>query len=107
MLKLCADALQDGLKQYGIIGRFGGEEFAAILPRADSEQALAVSEKLRLAIETINVNPDIRLSISIGVATSSSVSSIEPLLIRADKALYEAKSKGRNQVIHADLLALN
>ncbi|MCS6097133.1 GGDEF domain-containing protein [Shewanella baltica] len=107
VLKLCADALQDGLKQYGIIGRFGGEEFAAILPRADSEQALAVSEKLRLAIETINVNPDIRLSISIGVATSSSVSSIEPLLIRADKALYEAKSKGRNQVIHADLLALN
>ena len=60
-----------------------------------------------LAIETINVNPDIRLSISIGVATSSSVSSIEPLLIRADKALYEAKSKGRNQVVHADLLVLN
>lgn len=104
-LKFCAHALQDGVKQQGIIGRLGGEEFAVILPRTDSKQALAVAEKLRFAIETLDVHPDITLSISIGVATSRKISGIEPLLVSADKALYDAKAKGRNRVTHADLLA--
>lgn len=106
-LKLCSHALQDGLKQRGIIGRLGGEEFAVILPRTDSKHALAVAEKLRFAIESINVHPDIKLSISIGVATSSHIPSIEPLLVSADKALYDAKAKGRNRVVHSDFLNKN
>lgn len=107
VLKFCSHTLQDGLKQHGIIGRLGGEEFAVILPRTDSKQALAVAEKLRFAVETINVHPDIRLSISIGVATSSHIANIESLLVSADKALYDAKAKGRNQVIHSELLTEN
>lgn len=87
------------LRQSDMIGRMGGDEFAILLPEADLEGAVTVAEKLRRAIaedRSGNVPP---FTTCIGVATlRADDNSIDDLLRRADRALYQAKSEGRNRV---------
>jgi diguanylate cyclase (GGDEF)-like protein len=95
------------LREYDVIGRFGGEEFAILLPHTDMVSALQITERLRAKLAEITVaanhgtGPQIplRVTVSIGVATlETSRRDLDDLLAAADAALYRAKAQGRNQV---------
>jgi len=90
----------------GLVARFGGEEFVAVLPGTDAREALQVAEAVRLHIHqspVASASHSIRLSASIGVHTVASgpCSSPEEVIRIADEALYRAKDDGRNCVRHS------
>jgi len=91
------------VRKIDIVGRFGGEEFAVTLPRANSEPAFEMAAKLRRKIADTPVQFDgktIFFTISIGVASlRPDVLGLPELLRNADAALYQAKREGRNQVV--------
>jgi diguanylate cyclase (GGDEF)-like protein len=110
-LRTVARALPIFLREYDLVGRFGGEEFALLLPQAKALDAYRIAERIRTHIGSmpITVSDDadavsVRLSISIGVAVvgarwdSSGAAQLTELLAAADGALYQAKRNGRNQV---------
>ncbi|MDB5989125.1 MAG: hypothetical protein JWQ10_528 [Herbaspirillum sp.] len=88
-----------------IVVRYGGEEFLMLLPNTNLEQAAMVAEKLRIAIASQRVTAvsgaELQLSASFGVAAYANDNTLEALIWRADKALYQAKNSGRNQVKQA------
>ncbi len=99
-----ARMLRSYLRPYDVPTRFGGEEFALVLPNTNMECAREVAERLRLAAKELRFSGEIRdldISISIGVATcpADGVDSEDGLLRLADTALYAAKEAGRDQVI--------
>lgn len=104
--------LAGALREYDGLGRFGGEEFVAVLPEANAADALAVAERIRARTNELLVHEivgapvdgaEARLSVSVGVAvTPTDGGELAELLHAADQALYQAKSGGRNQVRLAD-----
>ena len=100
-----ANLVQKTLRGIDTIGRWGGEEFVAILPEADMEEAVFAAERVRLAVSeyVFPVGGGIRLTCSVGLVTSSdALHERDPLLNAADQAMYAAKKLGRNQVRKAD-----
>lgn len=103
VLKKFAEACHDTLREVDIIGRIGGEEFAVLLPETDIDEAMEVAKRLRQEIASIKVGIDhglpLRFTISIGVSSlSPNRENLDVLLSLADKALYLAKSSGKNRV---------
>ncbi len=94
-----AGLLQASVRRSDLVARFGGEEFAVVLPDADIASARAVAEKVRRAIEQA-AWPNRPLTASIGVASVVPAASGDgpALVAAADKALYRAKQTGRNRV---------
>jgi diguanylate cyclase (GGDEF)-like protein len=90
------------LRAHDLFGRLGGEEFAIALPHTDVEGARSVAEKIRAAIAQTPIATaagDISITVSIGLAQiHAGQHEVDQLIARADKALYEAKHGGRNQV---------
>ncbi len=89
------------LRESDIMGRIGGEEFAILLPHTSLEIAVEVANRIRERIEQTQMAVDgkfITISVSIGVTAVNNQESFDDALLRADKALYEAKEQGRNQV---------
>jgi diguanylate cyclase (GGDEF)-like protein len=94
-----ADVLLKNLRTMDIAGRFGGEEFIAILPETDTLAAIRSGERLRIAVEK-EFSHDIGLTVSIGLACfPSNAVCADALLKKADDALYQAKDKGKNRVV--------
>jgi len=83
-------------------GRFGGEEFIAILPLTGAGGALRCAERIRAAIAARPFDDVYRVTVSVGVATYRRGETVPELLTRADDALYRAKAEGRNRVVAAD-----
>lgn len=104
-LRLIAQTLKEKLKRPAdLVSRFGGEEFAIILPNTDESGAKLVAELIRKTIDDLPIswnNINIPLTISIGVSAEIMQSEVQPtrLLEQADKALYRAKNDGRNRVM--------
>lgn len=97
-LKLVADVIKDTLRGADVAARFGGEEFAILLPQTVDEEAAAIAERVRRNIEAAEF-PHREVTVSIGVAScSSELCSTSGLVDAADKALYDAKHHGRNGV---------
>lgn len=100
-----ATRMREHLREDGLFGRFGGEEFAALLPGLDADAAMRVAERLRhLASEPITLDDGrvLDITVSVGVALSSAsmhADALETLLSQADVALYRAKAMGRNRVV--------
>ena len=94
-----AEALRAELRPSDLLGRYGGEEFIAMLDGVVQEQAMQVATRLcrRVHRLEIPVNPEFMLSVSIGVAMRSFGDTVETLIERADQAMYQAKVNGRNQ----------
>lgn len=93
--------LQGKLREYDLLGRFGGEEFVVITPGLGLEDSAALYRRF---LEVVAENPiptqagDVRITISIGVATWKPEQKMDALLTEADTALYRAKNEGRNRV---------
>ena len=105
MLYQMAELFRAGVRQIDIVGRYGGEEFAVILPETDRGDALVTAERLRAAVErqAFEVGQEgepLGVTVSIGTATfpSEKVRRVEDLVEEADRRLYEAKSAGRNSI---------
>jgi diguanylate cyclase (GGDEF)-like protein len=98
VLRRFAEEVGMNLRASDVPGRWGGEEFLVISPYLDMHDALRLAEKLRVAVEAVHFDADIRLTTSIGVATYQAGENVFDLLERADRALYRAKEGGRNQV---------
>lgn len=97
--------LRDNVRPYDSIGRYGGEEFLVVFPETDAPRAFSQSERMRQSISQLEfqLNDEARKTIttSIGVATFDGEEDIKALIERADKALYQAKSEGRNKTVAA------
>jgi len=93
------------LRDVDLVGRIGGEEFAVLLPETDLAQASRAAERMRAALEASPVPAEsgpLPLTLSAGVATyGPGAGTIDALLQKADAAMYQAKSAGRNQVATA------
>ncbi len=102
VLQAIAQSLQEHVRKVDVPCRYGGEEFLAILPGTNQAGAIIVSERLRHAIEQMEVD-GLNVTISIGVASvpELDVRSSATMVEAADSALYRAKRAGRNQVIAA------
>jgi diguanylate cyclase (GGDEF)-like protein/PAS domain S-box-containing protein len=106
-LKALCDVSRQALRDWDVLGRMGGEEFAVLLPETDATQALLVAERLRQRVATTEVAIEsgvtTHLTISVGIATlRDDDTDIEHLLDRADQALLEAKRTGRDKVCVAE-----
>lgn len=102
VLQCIAGKLQQLLREFDIVGRFGGEEFIIVLDDTPLEVARKVAERLRNGVEhdTIEcVEQRIRLTISLGLTQASARDDMRDLIRRADDALYQAKEEGRNRVV--------
>jgi diguanylate cyclase (GGDEF)-like protein len=97
-----AQALRRNLRPGDHLGRYGGEEFAVILPDTDADEAGRVAERLRAAVA--GLEPDwasgaARVTLSGGIAFATpGRSDFSQLMVRADQALYRAKNAGRNRI---------
>lgn len=87
------------LKSTNIIFRFGGDEFIVLMPDTVIRDAVMEAENLRLKVENSQIYPDIKITISIGAVERIDGESLDHWIIRVDKALYQVKHNGRNQVI--------
>jgi diguanylate cyclase (GGDEF)-like protein len=97
-----AGAIKNCLRQVDSFGRFGGEEFVAILPETNLEDAATTAWRICQVINKLNIEIDrqkVRVTASIGVATfSPEDNNLEAVIERADRAMFAAKNQGRNRV---------
>ena len=97
-LKMVADVIRDTLRGADVAARFGGEEFSILLPQTTGEEAIAIAERIRHNIETADF-PHRQVTASIGIASCSAELCVSAdLVAAADRALYDAKRRGRNRV---------
>ena len=100
VLKEVAKAVKEKLRKSDIFARWGGEEFVIILPHTDLSGAKVVAEKLRAAVESLNI-PELKgkkVTASFGVTLLREGETLENGIFRADVALYKAKKLGKNRV---------
>lgn len=98
VLRRVAEILKEGVRDGDFVGRYGGEEFVVVLPRTDTENAIAVAERVRRSIESAEwtLRP---VTASLGVASvRPDMETRQEVIEAADQALYEAKRNGRNRV---------
>ena len=103
VLKQTASVIKNTLREYDIPSRYGGEEFCILLPQTGIEEAKIVAERLRSAVEKMEIELEdgrkIHLTISVGLAELDIKDMPEDLYMKADRALYDAKEGGRNRVV--------
>lgn len=98
----------EALRSTDLLARTGGEEFILLLPDTDLTHAMLIAERMRLAIQNNRVlvessNTRFGYTVSQGVAMVGEQESVQDAMIRADRALYQAKAEGRNRVCQATI----
>lgn len=106
VLAQCASLCQSQLRQTDLLGRYGGDEFVALLPETDDAHAIEIMERLRQSIASNEIHflsQRIQITMSFGIATlpRNAPDALAWLIAEADRALYAAKRHGRNRVVHA------
>jgi diguanylate cyclase (GGDEF)-like protein/putative nucleotidyltransferase with HDIG domain len=107
VLKRIAETFRTQLRHYDVPARFGGEEFAILLPETPPEQAFEIAERIRRAVAAAAIDVEtssepIRATVSIGVAAyPRDAADANELIHQADLAVYRAKLQGRNRVLDA------
>ena len=102
-LKNIASIMTSSSRHTDIVARFGGEEFVVILPKIDQPTALKIADKIRKAVEDYSFiwqDHTLKITVSVGVVSleANNIISSEKFIDNADKALYRAKSAGKNRV---------
>jgi diguanylate cyclase (GGDEF)-like protein len=104
LLRSFADTVRIALRPNDLVGRYGGEEFIVGLPGATMETACIIAERVRHAFansyQLLDGQP-VNATVSAGVASASSVTTLYAIIGAADKALYRAKKNGRNCIKRA------
>jgi diguanylate cyclase (GGDEF)-like protein len=118
---LCAvvEKLRNAVRNIDIVGRWGGEEFVALLPKADAQAARIVADRLQYHIDSLavpsprlrdsKVRQNITLTVSIGITTylaHDPAITIQDLMHECDSAMYQAKAEGRNRIVAIDTQAI-
>jgi diguanylate cyclase (GGDEF)-like protein len=102
VLKGLSRLLKQRLRNYDIIGRYGGDEFVALLVDCDVQQSFMIMEQIRNHFSEIEFYPDdskpLYLTFSCGISTFPKFQTAEDLNDTADQALYSAKAGGRNKI---------
>jgi len=101
VLRMAASQMVERKRSEDVCFRYGGEEFAMLLPETTAQEAEVVAERLRRAIEQLDltaVHNQLSLTASIGITQWCLGDKTDELIVRADAALYQAKAKGRNTV---------
>ena len=103
VLRAMSDTLRRSVRAFDVCTRFGGEEFAILMPGSNEASALQSAERIRQRIEQYRfdpllIPPEIHPTISVGVAVLTGESAAQDLIARADRALYAAKAAGKNCV---------
>lgn len=103
LLRATSEAARVELRASDLLGRIGGEEFAAVLPETDLAGAINVAEKLRIGIRNLKFpgsHPPLSITASFGVAmVNVDADDIDAALVKSEEALYEAKQSGRNRTL--------
>ena len=104
VLRNLAGKLTGLLRNCDIIGRYGGEEFAVLMPETPLKTTVPIAERIRQSVENAVVRiegvEDIKYTLSIGAAAfTKEIKTLSALIEEADKGLYEAKESGRNRVV--------
>jgi diguanylate cyclase (GGDEF)-like protein len=97
--------VQSVLREYDVLGRFGGEEFLLIIPGTDLSHAGEICERIRFAVGMKELTIDtqrLHITVSIGVGAWNGETSLDQLITLVDDALYKAKGQGRNRVFSAE-----
>ncbi|MCA9079420.1 MAG: diguanylate cyclase [Planctomycetaceae bacterium] len=103
VLQQVGECLQNNVRDDDIVGRYGGEEFAIVMPHATIEQANQTAERMRRALQEIRFEQGLSITASVGVSGANlHARSPQELIEQADKCLYVAKRNGRNQVVRFD-----
>lgn len=101
VLKACVECGNRAIRPIDCFGRFGGDEFELLFTQTDLEGARVVAERIRVAMSELRfpqISPDLKMTVSIGLAQYRSKEEIGETEKRADAALYRAKAAGRNQI---------
>ena len=105
-IKLVAEEIAGSIRTYDQVGRWGGDEFLLLLPGIDAKTAKIVADRVCRAISEkrleIDQGYDLKISISMGIAIRDSAKedlSLDELIVKADRALYQAKESGGNQPV--------
>ena len=107
VLRAVAGIIGSQLRDYDIAGRYGGEEFAVLLPHTQPGQARRIAERLRMAVAAARLTASpvggpgtsLHVTVSVGVACLADCGpELQALIAAADTALYDAKAAGRNRV---------
>jgi diguanylate cyclase (GGDEF)-like protein len=103
VLRQLAERCRANVRDVDILGRYGGEEFVALLPETDMAEAVLVAERLRRAAEAepmLTERGPIYVTISLGISgASQNIPDLETLINQADTAMYQAKQTGRNRFV--------
>jgi diguanylate cyclase (GGDEF)-like protein len=103
LLRAVAASLSASRRELDLVARFGGEEFALVLPGTPAEGARVVAEQVRRAVSEVELagsdGEPIHVTASFGTADFPSCATLEELVACADQHLYEAKRRGKNQVV--------
>lgn len=106
VLQQFAQVGRESLREFDILGRWGGEEFLCVMPQASQEVALAGLERMRMLLVGIRLpgsGVGLRVTVSAGLAmTNGESADLDALIARADSALYHAKKSGRDLICVAD-----
>jgi len=102
VLRAAAQMMSSALRESDVFGRYGGEEFSIILPDTNNSAAIYVAERLLAQVADVPIETEagnLAIQLSIGIAgMSKQTPTLQSLIVRADQALYIAKSAGRNRL---------
>ena len=107
VLIAAAKAIRTNLRRMDVAARYGGDEFVLLLPRAGSQEALGVTQRIRedfskASAALLQRTDGVGMSIGLGSLSSDRVTGTEQLIARADAALYRAKAAGRNRTVASE-----
>jgi diguanylate cyclase (GGDEF)-like protein/PAS domain S-box-containing protein len=101
VLKMVGRTLSASLRSYDILGRYGGEEFFAIVANVDSVKLYSFADRLRLLVEQSSLttgSDTVSVTISIGATLARSNDTLDTVIKRADRLMYHSKTAGRNRI---------